>query len=134
LTASETLPNGSVRIYVAVADVDALVKKGTPIDQHARLNTTSVYTSARIFPMLPDQLSTDLTSLNPNEIRLALITEMEFRNNGALLHSSIYRGRVLNKAQLAYDAVSAWIEGEAHLHARCTRPKITKNQAFSRCT
>jgi exoribonuclease-2 len=115
LTASETLPNGSVRIYVAVADVDALVKKGTPIDQHARLNTTSVYTSARIFPMLPDQLSTDLTSLNPNEIRLALITEMEFRNNGALLHSSIYRGRVLNKAQLAYDAVSAWIEGEANL-------------------
>ena len=115
LTASEKLPNGGVRIFVAVADVDALVKKGSPIDQHARLNTTSVYTSARIFPMLPEQLSNDLTSLNPNQIRLALINEMEFRNDGALLNSSIYRGRVLNKAQLAYDAVSSWIDGEGDL-------------------
>ncbi len=115
LTASDILPQGGVRIYVAVADVDALVKKGSAVDQHARLNTTSVYTSARIFPMLPEQLSTNLTSLNPNEVRLALINEMEFRNDGTLLHSTIYRGRVLNKAQLAYDAVSAWIEGEGDL-------------------
>jgi exoribonuclease II len=115
LTASEILPNGGVRIYVAIADVDALVKKGSPIDLHAQHNTTSVYTSARIFPMLPEQLCTDLTSLNPNEIRLALINEMAFKNDGTLLHSSIYRARVLNKAQLAYDAVSAWIEGDGEL-------------------
>lgn len=115
LTVSEVLPNGSVRIYVAIADVDALVKKGSAIDLHARHNTTSVYTSARIFPMLPEQLSTDLTSLNPDEIRLALINEMDFKNDGTLLRSAIYRGRVLNKAQLAYDAVSAWIEGEGEL-------------------
>ncbi len=115
LTASEILPNGGVRIYVAIADVDALVKKGSAIDLHARHNTTSVYTSARIFPMLPEQLSTNLTSLNPDEVRLALINEMEFKNDGTLLHSAIYRGRVLNKAQLAYDAVSAWIEGEGEL-------------------
>jgi exoribonuclease II len=115
LTVSEILPNGGVRIYVAIADVDALVKKGSAIDLHARHNTTSVYTSARIFPMLPEQLSTDLTSLNPDKVRLALINEMEFQNDGTLLHSAIYRGRVLNKAQLAYDAVSAWIEGEGDL-------------------
>jgi exoribonuclease-2 len=117
LTASDILPNGAVRIYVAIADVDALVKKGSPIDLHARHNTTSVYTSARIFPMLPEQLSTDLTSLNPNEIRLALVNEMTFQNDGTLSPSSIYRARVLNKAQLAYDAVSAWIEGEGPLPA-----------------
>lgn len=65
LTSSELLPNGAVRQWVAIADVDALVESGTPIDQHASTNTTSVYTSARIFPMLPERLSTDLTSLNP---------------------------------------------------------------------
>ncbi len=101
LTVSEIHPNGKVRIYVAVADVDAVVKKDSPIDQHARLNTTSVYTSARIFPMLPERLCTDLTSLNQDQVRLALIVEMDFRNDGVLLNSSIYRGRVLNKAQLS---------------------------------
>ena len=74
LTVCEVLPQGSVKIFVAIADVDTLVKKGTPIDEHARFNTTSVYTSARIFPMLPERLSTDLTSLNPNEDRLAMVT------------------------------------------------------------
>jgi exoribonuclease-2 len=54
-----------VKILVAIADVDALVAKDTPIDRHAQINTTSVYTSARIFPMLPERLCTDLTSLNP---------------------------------------------------------------------
>jgi exoribonuclease-2 len=121
LTVSEIHPNGKVRIYVAVADVDAVVKKDSPIDQHARLNTTSVYTSARIFPMLPERLCTDLTSLNQDQVRLALIVEMDFRNDGVLLNSSIYRGRVLNKAQLAYDAVAAWIEGEADLPAAAQR-------------
>jgi len=61
----------TVRIYVAIAEVDALVPQGSPIDQHAHHNTTSVYTGARIFPMLPEQLSTDLTSLNPHVDRLA---------------------------------------------------------------
>ena len=70
LTLSEALPNGSVRLWVAIADVDALVPRDSPIDQHASTNTTSVYTSARIFPMLPERLSTDLTSLNPHKTAL----------------------------------------------------------------
>ena len=115
LTLSEPLPKGGLRIFVAVADVDALVKKGTPIDAHAQLNTTSVYTSARIFPMLPERLSTDLTSLNQDEDRLALVIEMDFSDDGVLMGSAIYRAWVRNKAQLAYDAVSAWIEGEGDL-------------------
>jgi exoribonuclease-2 len=115
LTASEPLPRGCVRIFVAVADVDALVKKGSPIDEHARINTTSVYTSARVFPMLPERLCTDLTSLNPDQDRLTIVCEMDFTDDGLLTRSDIYRARVRNKAQLAYDAVSAWIEGTGEL-------------------
>ncbi|HEX5311990.1 RNB domain-containing ribonuclease [Aquabacterium sp.] len=115
LTAIEPLSRREFRVFVAVADVDALVKKGSPIDQHAMHNTTSVYTSAHVFSMLPERLCTDLTSLSPHEDRLALIIEMAFSDDGILFESSIYRARVRNKIQLAYYAVSAWIEGKADL-------------------
>jgi exoribonuclease-2 len=117
LTACEVLAQGAVRLWVAIADVDALVKKGTPIDDHARANTTSVYTSARIFPMLPERLSTDLTSLNFDEERLALVTEMVFNADASLAGATVCQARVRNKAKLAYDAVSAWIDGEGALPA-----------------
>jgi len=117
LTACEGLPQGGVKMLVAIADVDALVKKGSAIDEHARTNTTSVYTSARIFPMLPERLSTDLTSLNFDQDRLALVTEMDFSAEAMLIRSTVYRAKVRNKAKLAYDAVSAWIDGEAALPA-----------------
>ena len=115
LTVSETLPDGSVKIMVAIADVDTLVAKDTPIDRHAQINTTSVYTSARIFPMLPEKLSTDLTSLNPHQVRVANVTEMVFAPNGDLLRSHIQRARVRNQAQLAYDSVAAWLDGDGPL-------------------
>ena len=117
LTVCEVLEHGAVRMLVAIADVDALVRKGTAIDDHARTNTTSVYTSARIFPMLPERLSTDLTSLNAGQDRLALVTEMVFSADATLSDSTVYRATVRNKAKLAYDAVSAWIEGEGALPA-----------------
>lgn len=112
LTACEPLPDQAVKIWVAIADVDAVVEKGSPIDEHARVNTTSVYTSSTIFPMLPERLSTDLTSLNLNEDRLAIVTEMTIGADAAIGHTSVYRAHVRNKAKLAYDAVSAWIESE----------------------
>jgi exoribonuclease-2 len=115
LTVCEVLPQGGVKIFVAIADVDALVKKGTAIDDHARANTTSVYTSARIFPMLPERLSTDLTSLNEGQKRLAMVTEMVFNADGSLAGSTVYRALVRNQAKLAYDAVSAWIDGQGAL-------------------
>ena len=115
LTCIEPLHQAQVRVYVAIADVDALVKKGSPVDQHARANTTSVYTSAVVFPMLPERLCTDLTSLNPGVDRMALVNEMTFSEDGVLIHTTLYRARVHNKAKLAYDAVSAWIEGEGEL-------------------
>ena len=117
LTVCELLDQGAVKMLVAIADVDALVKKGTPIDDHARINTTSVYTSARNFPMLPERLSTDLTSLNAGQDRLALVTEMVFNVDATLKNSTVYRAKVRNKAKLAYDAVAAWIEGKGELPA-----------------
>ena len=113
LSVCEVLAGGAVKIFVAVADVDTLVKKDTPIDKHARSNTTSVYTGARIFAMLPERLSTDLTSLNAGQERMALVTEMVFNADASLAGASVYRARVHNKAKLAYDAVAAWIEGGA---------------------
>jgi len=111
LTVAEALPGDQVTIRVAVADVDALVKNDSAIDEHARHNTTSVYTAAEIFPMLPEKLSTDLTSLNFEEERLAVVVEMVIGADGSLQGSDIYRARVRNHAKLAYSSVAAWLEG-----------------------
>lgn len=117
LTACEPLGDDVVRVWVAVADVDASVAQGSAIDAHAYLNTTSVYTSAQVFPMLPERLCTDLTSLNPQQDRLALVTEMLISAQGEVSQSRVTRARVRNQAQLAYDAVSAWLVGEGELPA-----------------
>ena len=123
LSAIEPLHTGQVRVYVAIADVDALVKKDSPIDLHAHQNTTTVYTSALVFPMLPERLCTDWTSLNPDQDRMAVVVEMVFSDDGILMDSAIYRARVRNKAQLAYDAVSAWIDKEGELPEAARRVK-----------
>ena len=115
LTACEPLAAGAVKIFVAVADVDALVTKGSVIDTHAWTNTTSVYTSARVFPMLPERLSTDLTSLNADQDRLALVTEMVVAPDASITQATLYRAKVRNHAKLAYDALSAWIDGDGAL-------------------
>jgi VacB/RNase II family 3'-5' exoribonuclease len=110
LSVAEAMPGDKVKILVAVADVDSLVKNGSAIDEHARHNTTSVYTAARIFPMLPETLSTNLTSLNFNEDRLAVVVEMIIGANGSLQDSDVYRAWVHNHAKLAYNGVAAWLE------------------------
>ena len=113
LTVAEGMPGGKVRLFVAVADVDSLVRRGSAIDEHARHNTTSVYTAGGIFPMLPDKLSTDLTSLNPGERRLSIVVEMVIDTDGALQDSDVYRAHVTNHAKLAYNRVAAWLDGTA---------------------
>jgi len=111
LSVAESLPDGAVKILVAVADVDALVSQGSAIDRHARQNTTSVYTPAQIFPMLPEKLSTDLTSLNEDTDRLAVVVAMVIDPEGRLVASDVYRARVRNQAKLAYNRVAAWLDG-----------------------
>src|SRR6187397_610027 len=111
LTVAERLDGGRARVWVAIADVDALVRKDSAIDAHARTNTTSVYTAAEIFPMLPEKLSTDLTSLNEGVDRLAVVVEMVCTKDGRVESAEIYRASVHNRAKLAYDSTSAGIEG-----------------------
>ena len=111
LTVADSASAGGVKILVAIADVDAVVKPGSPIDDHARINTTSVYTPAAIFSMLPEKLSTDLTSLGENQERLAVVVDMTVNAAGAIVSSDLYGARVFNRAKLAYNAVGAWLAG-----------------------
>ena len=111
LTVAEALPGGTTRILVAIADVDAIVKKQSALDEHARHNTVSVYTAAEVFPMLPERLSTDLTSLNLDSDRVAIVVEMIITGDGSLQSSDIYGATVRNRAKLAYNSVAAWLEG-----------------------
>ena len=111
LTVAEAMPAGAVKVRVAIADVDAVVKKGSALDGHAQQNTTSVYTVAETFPMLPEKLSNDLTSLNYESDRLAVVIEMVFAADGSLQGSGLYRATVHNRAKLAYNSVAAWLDG-----------------------
>ena len=111
LTVAEAMPGGTTKILVAIADVDAIVKKQSALDDHARHNTTSVYTAAETFPMLPEKLSTDLTSLNFESDRIAIVIEMLIASDGSLQGSDIYRAIVRNRAKLAYNSVANWLEG-----------------------
>ncbi len=113
LTVAEPLGGGRSRVLVAIADVDSLVDRGTATDGHAARNTTSVYTAAAIFPMLPEELSTDLTSLNEAQERIAVVVDMVFEEDGTAAGAELYRARVLNKAKLAYRSVAAWLDGAA---------------------
>ena len=121
LTVCEELAGGAVKICVAIADVDALVQKGDAIDGHAQQNTTSVYTAAQIFPMLPERLSTDLTSLADDQDRLSLVVDMTIQPDGSLTASDVYRGAVHNRAKLAYSSVGAWLEGKGALPTAAAR-------------
>lgn len=108
LTVAE--PRGAdTGILVAVADVDALVPRASPVDEHAGTNTTSVYTAARVFAMLPERLSTDLTSLAPDEDRPAVIIDLTVSSDGSVRASDLYLGVVRNRAKLAYPAVGQWL-------------------------
>jgi len=114
----EPLNGGLARVLIGIADVDALVARDSPIDAHARLNTTSVYTAAETFPMLPERLSTNLTSLAPDSDRLALVIELTVSAEGAVAAAELYQAWVRNHAQLAYDAVGAWLAGNGAPPAR----------------
>ena len=129
LTVAEALPDKSVRILVAVADVDALAKKNSAIDEHARQNTTSVYTAGKTFPMLPERLSTDLTSLNYQEDRPAIVIEMIISDAGEIQSSDIYHATVRNHAKLAYNSMAAWLEGKgpAPAEAVAVDPSLAEN-------
>jgi VacB/RNase II family 3'-5' exoribonuclease len=117
LSVGQPLAGGAVRVLVAVADVDAAVPRQSPVDRHAAVNTTSVYTPAITFPMLPERLSTDLTSLVENADRLAIVVECTTAADGSVTASDVYGATVRNRAKLAYPSVGAWLTGQGPLPA-----------------
>jgi VacB/RNase II family 3'-5' exoribonuclease len=122
---AEKLPDERIRILIGVADVDARVHRGTVIDGHARSETTSVYTGVRVFPMLPVELSEGITSLNENEDRVAVVVEYTVDPSGAVADGKAYRALVRNHAQLAYNAIGAWLVGKGPAPAKVeANPKL----------
>jgi VacB/RNase II family 3'-5' exoribonuclease len=118
LSVAEPLADGRVKVLVAIADVDALVGRASAIDAHAQHNTMSIYTAAQVFPMLPERLSTDLTSLGASQKRLAIVIEMVTDSNGAVVASDLYRATVVNHGKLVYNAVAAWLAGQGPMPPR----------------
>lgn len=110
---AERGPNGDVKVMIGIADVDAFVSKGSPIDLHAARETTTVYAGIRNFPMLPEELSTGKSSLLENQDCLSVVIEFVCDSSGNLKTSNVYRAIVRNKAQLQYNSVGAWLEGTA---------------------
>jgi exoribonuclease R len=110
---AERLADGAIRLLIGVADVDSLVPLGSAADAHAAANATSVYTGVAVFPMLPERLSTDLTSLNEGEDRLAVVIQFDVLADGGLTSTSVYRALVHNRAKFTYDAIGAWLDGRA---------------------
>ncbi|MDE1798452.1 MAG: RNB domain-containing ribonuclease [Candidatus Micrarchaeota archaeon] len=102
--------NGEINVKVGIADVDAYVPKDGTIDLFAQANTISVYTGVQTFPMFPDRLSKDLSSLPPNQDRLALVIEYSVMPDGRVKPGEVYRAVVRNKAKLVYEEVGAWLE------------------------
>lgn len=115
---AEALSNGDTRLQIGIADVDAFVPKGSAIDPHAVENCTSVYAGVKTFPMLPEQLSTDLTSLVAGHDRLAVVTEMVVAPDGTVKTTDFYRAIVHNHAKLSYESVGDWLDGKTSVPER----------------
>ncbi len=120
---AERLPSGDIRLLIGIADVDAFVSKSSAIDKHAEQNCTSVYTGVKTFAMLPEELSTDLTSLVPNEDRRVIVTEMVVGSDGSVKTSDIYPAKLRNRAKLSYEIIGDWLDGKSPV------PEVVKSVA-----
>src|SRR5687767_12860470 len=120
IEAAERLPDDSIRVLIGVADVDTLVQLGSAADDHAANNTTSVYTGVTVFLMLPERLSTDLTSLNEGEDRRAFVVEYKVGADGSLSEAAVYHALIHNRAKLSYDRNRMWLAGKGPAPAAVT--------------
>ena len=127
LSVAEALPGDKIKVLVAIADVDAVINGLAAIDLHAQHNTTSVYTAAAIFPMLPERLLTDITSLGLAADRQAIVVEMVIAADGSVESPAIYRAWVRNQAKLAYNSVAAWLQGGPPPAAVAAVPGLAEN-------
>ncbi|MEO6779001.1 MAG: RNB domain-containing ribonuclease [Gemmatimonadaceae bacterium] len=121
LEVAERLPDGTVRVRVAIADVDGTVRKDSATDRFAATNCTSVYTGVATFPMLPEELSTDLTSLGENDDRASVVIQFVVAPDGSIASRDVYMARVRNHAKLAYDSVGAYLDTGSALPSSATQ-------------
>jgi ribonuclease R len=124
---AEALPNGDIRVMVGIADVDALVPKGSAVDAHAAENGTSVYAGFKTYPMLPEQLSTDMTSLVGGADRLSVVTEMIVATDGTVKSTDVFPALLHNYAKLSYEAVGAWLDDRGPIPPEVA--KVTEMEA-----
>ena len=110
--------DGGYELQVHIADVAEYVGSGTDLDLEARLRGTSVYFPDRAIPMLPQELSTDICSLRPNEDRLVLSCIMQLSSDGRIESFEISEGVIRSAERMTYTAVHAVLEGDAETRAR----------------
>ncbi|MGB8510386.1 MAG: ribonuclease catalytic domain-containing protein, partial [Pyrinomonadaceae bacterium] len=125
---AERLANGDIRLLIGIADVDHFAHKGSALDIHALANTVSVYTPVAVFPMLPEKLSTDLSSLLEDVDRLAVVIELAVSGDGVVSSTDVYRAVVRNRAKLVYESAGAWLEGRASAPAAFARVEGLEEQ------
>ena len=125
---AERLPNGDIRVLVGIADVDAMVVKGSPIDDHAEQNTVTVYTETKVFPMLPEELSTDITSLNEGVDRLAVVADMTVKENGDVPQSTFFRAVVHNHAKFSYEEIGEWFDSGGEMPEELRQDHVLREQ------
>jgi exoribonuclease-2 len=118
---AERLPDNSIRVMVGIANVDSLVPKGSAIDAHAAANTTSVYTGVTTFPMLPEELSTDKTSLREGTDRSAIVIDFVVAADGSTQIRDIYPALLHNYAKLSYEVVGKWLDDDEAAPEEITR-------------
>ena len=120
----ESLGDGAVRLLVGIADVDSVVRKGSATDGKAALESTSVYAGVDTFPMLPEQLSTDLTSLLDAQDRLAMVVDLRIADSGEVTAHDVYPAWLRNRAKLAYSSTGAWLEGQGPIPPAAAIPGL----------
>lgn len=118
---AQRLPNGAIQVQIALADVDEFVPKGSRLDEIAAQNTTSVYTGIETFPMLPREISEDLSSLLPDRDRLALVVAFEIDQSGEVGNVQLSRALVRNLAKLTYDEIGDWLDEQNAQNAETAR-------------
>jgi VacB/RNase II family 3'-5' exoribonuclease len=125
---AEKHPDGTTRVLIGIADVDGSVPKGSPIDMHAASEGTSVYTGVQTFPMLPEELSTDITSLVEGADRAAIVIDISVSPDGIVQSGQSYRALVKNHAQLTYNGVGPWLEAKGEAPPKIAASTDLQNQ------
>lgn len=117
----ERQADDSIRVLIGIADVAAFVPKGSAIDSHAFENTTSVYTGVTTFPMLPEELSTDKTSLLEGQDRRAIVIEFIVTSDDRVKAQDVFPALVHNYSKMSYEVIGNWLDHDTAVPKEVSR-------------